>query len=222
MTSHRPATLHHRWINRLLELFYRAASRWAMQLLYQPEFRGFEQIPPQGPAILICNHVSYVDGLLIQSAVGRPVRFVIARNIYELPVVHYFMRMARTIPIEATREGVTHALEEVSAALRAGELVGIFPEGRLTPTGSLSRFKPGIEWILKQDPVPLYPMAIIGLWGSIFSRKYRTRWFPWWPRRFPIRVKLLCGAPMTPQEVHINMLQEQVLRLKYQLNQPGG
>ena len=197
------------------EPFWRALARMVALLFYNPKYTGFDQVPTSGAAILICNHVSYVDGLIIAAAFNRPVRFIIDTNIYNLPLVHYFMFYNRAIPILPTRESVTGALEEVSAGLKAGDLVCIFPEGQLTYTGSLGRFKTGIESIIKRDPVPVYPIALTGLWGSIFSRKYRGTWKRFIPKRFTPRVHAICGAPMAPETVTVNRLQETVLRLKY-------
>jgi 1-acyl-sn-glycerol-3-phosphate acyltransferase len=184
-------------------------------LFYNPKYTGFEHIPETGPAILISNHVSYVDGLIIASACNRPVRFIIDTHIYNLPLVHYFMKYNRAIPILPTRESVTKALEEVSAGLKAGDLVCIFPEGQLTYTGSLGRFKTGIESIVRRDPVAVYPIALTGLWGSIFSRKYRGTWKRLIPKRFTPRVHAICGEPIAPGDATVNRLQETVLRLKY-------
>jgi 1-acyl-sn-glycerol-3-phosphate acyltransferase len=197
------------------EPFWRALARGVAILFYNPKYTGFDQIPQQGAAVIISNHVSYVDGLIIAAACRRPVRFIIDTHIYNLPLVHYFMKYNRAIPILPTRESVTHALEEVSAGLKAGDLVCIFPEGQLTYTGSLGRFKTGVESILKRDPVPVYPIALTGLWGSIFSRKFRGSWKRFIPKRFTPRVHAICGAPIAPADVTVNRLQETVLRLKY-------
>jgi 1-acyl-sn-glycerol-3-phosphate acyltransferase len=88
----------------------------------------------------------------------------------------------------------------------------------LTYTGSLGRFRPGIESIVKRDPVPVYPVAISGLWGSIFSRKYRRARFRWWPRHFHAKIQIICGDPILAPEVNVNRLQREVLRLKHLLN----
>lgn len=195
---------------------YRKWGTKLLHLLYKPDFRGFERIPETGPAILICNHVSYLDGLFISAATNRRVRFVIYEKIYELPIVHHFMRVNRAIPIYPTRQKVERSLREISEGLRAGDVICIFPEGQLTYTGGLSRFKPGIEHIIKHDPVPVYPVAITGLWGSIFSRKYKGSWRRFLPRDPRRPIVALCGAEMNPADVTVNRLQEVVLKLKYQ------
>lgn len=198
-----------------LEPFFRQCARALCYALYYPRYTGFEKIPATGAAVLICNHVSYVDGLIIAAGCRRPVRFVIDTHIYNLPLVHYFMTLNRAIPILPTRESVTHALEEISAGIRAGDLICIFPEGQLTYTGSLGRFKTGIESIIRRDPAPVYPIALTGLWGSIFSRKYLGSLRRWIPKHFSKRVHAVCGEPIAPQDVTVNLLQKTVLRLKH-------
>lgn len=198
-----------------LEPLYRFCARMLCFAVYYPRYTGFDKIPATGAAILIANHVSYVDGLIIAAGCRRPVRFVIDTHIYNLPGVHYFMVHNRAIPILPTRESVTHALEEISAGIRAGDLICIFPEGQLTYTGSLGRFKTGIESIIRRDPAPVYPIALTGLWGSIFSRKYRGSIRRFIPKRIFQRVQAVCGDPIAPEQVTVNLLQKAVLRLKY-------
>lgn len=207
-----------RW-QRILQSLYQIICSWVVRLYYRPEFSGFEKLPEHGPAILICNHVSYVDGLILQACVKRHVRFLVACQFYDLPVISHFMKVQHNIPIYPTREGVQHALSEVSSALRNGDLVCIFPEAKLTTTGSLGRFKPGIEWILQKDSVPVYPIATSGLWGSVFSKKYAHSLFPWWPRKLCRRVKVMCGDPITTTHPTRDQLQQIVLRLKYQMQE---
>ena len=197
--------------------FLRAGARVLAHILYRPKYYGFDRIPETGAALLICNHVSYVDGLLIHAGCKRPVHFVIDQNIYNVPGVHFFMKLNGSIPIAPKREVVESALDQISQYLQQGELVCIFPEGRLTYTGSLGRFKPGIEFIIKRDPVPVYPIALNGLWGSIFSRKYLKARFRWFPRTLRREVQAICGEPIQPEDVKINRLQEIVLKLKYAL-----
>jgi 1-acyl-sn-glycerol-3-phosphate acyltransferase len=199
----------------ILSPFYRVGTYVIARVVWHPRVVGFERMPDKGPLLLISNHVSYVDGFLLYAFSKRPIRFVIDAEIYMTPGVHYFMKLTRAIPIAANREGVTKALTEVSDALKNSEVVGIFPEGLLTRTGSLGRFKPGTEWILKRNPVPVLPIAITGLWGSVFSRKYWKRRFPWWPRHLNLKITMICGNPIPPEEATVNRLQREVLKLKY-------
>ena len=203
--------------NSRLEAFYRFIAHSLTRLIFRPTYIGFDKIPDTGPAIIICNHVSYVDGLIIAAGSKRHIRFIIDEEIFKLPGVNYFMTLDKAIPIFPTREKVEKALNEVSEGLRNGDIICIFPEGQLTYTGSLGRFRPGIEWIIRRDPVPVYPMAINGLWGSIFSRKYRKARFRWFPRSLTRPITAIMGEPIAPEDVKVNQLQETVLRLKYSL-----
>lgn len=204
-------------VHHLLGPFYHAGARWIARHLYQLTVSGFEKMPRTGPVVIISNHVSYVDGMIIHSCMPRnDIRYVIDAHIYNTPGVHYFMKLARAIPILPTRESVVAAMDEISRALKAGDAVCIFPEGQLTYTGSLGRVRSGIESIIRRDPVPVYPIIIQGMWGSVFSRKYlksRLRWLPrHWKRR---KVVVKCGDPIPPEKVKINYLQQLMLQMKY-------
>jgi 1-acyl-sn-glycerol-3-phosphate acyltransferase len=193
---------------------YRQLARLLVFTLYRVEFIGFEKIPKDGPVILISNHISYVDGLILQAACKRPIIYIIDKPIYELPVVNYFMRLSKAIPIFPKKEDVQAALNQVSRALENGEAVCIFPEGQLTYTGHLGRFKPGVEWIIERDPVQIYPIALRGLWGSIFSRKYIKARFRWLPRSFRRPIKAVCGNVIHPEQVKVNQMQKIILQLR--------
>ena len=186
--------------------------------VYKPRFIGMERVPATGPAILVSNHVSYVDGLIIDAGCNRPVRYVIDEDIYHAPGVHFIMSRAKAIPIAPNRKSVERAFDMISEALKAGELVCIFPEGFLTFTGGLGRFRPGIEWIIKRDPVPLVPIALSGLWGSVLSRQYRGSFRRFVPRRWlrgHVTVKV--GVPLDPSRARVNELQDIVMKLKYSI-----
>ena len=199
-----------------VDAFWRPIIRFVAHCIWRPRYVNFEQIPDEGACLLIANHVSYLDGILIATGCKRPVRFLIDGDIYSLPVVNYFMRHNRAIPILPNRESVAAALHEISQGLKQGDAICLFPEGKLTYTGSLSRFKPGIEWIIKQNEVLVYPIGIVGLWGSVFSRKYRKRRFRWWPRHWGRKVVLACGSVIAPEAVKVNYLQRAILQLKHE------
>lgn len=203
------------WLSKFnAEVVFRYSVKLLMPIIYRTKNIGFHNIPKRGPALLIANHVSYMDGVLIQAACQRPIRFVIDKYIYELPGVNYFMRHNRAIPVFPKKEEVVRMLDEISEALEAGDLVCIFPEGQLTYTGNLGRFKPGVEWIIDRDPVPIYPVALKGLWGSIFSRKYLKSRFRWVPKTLRRKVTVICGDAIHPGDVTVNLLQRRVLALK--------
>ncbi|WP_234264421.1 MFS transporter [Hydrogenophaga sp. NFH-34] len=159
----------------LLRFVAWAASRF----VYRFQVRGDERIPTGGAAVLVCNHVSFVDAVLLMAASPRPIRFVMDHRIFQVPVLGWLFRLAKAIPIAPQKEDPAvyeAAFREVAHTLRAGDLVGIFPEGAITRDGQLQPFKGGIMKILetaKADglpEVPVIPMALTHLWGSFFSR----------------------------------------------------
>lgn len=181
--------------------------------MYRVEHQGLDAIPEEGPAVLVCNHVSFVDALLVGGAVRRPVRFVMYYKIYNLPVLNFIFRTAGTVPIAGRSEDLLiydAAFKKIAEYLRNGELVCIFPEGKLTADGQINEFKSGIERILGENPVPVIPMALQGLWGSFFSRDPRKRLF----RRLWSRIKLVAGAPLGAEQADRQLLQAQVTALR--------
>lgn len=140
--------------------------------LYRVSHHDLDKIPEEGAAVIVSNHVSYVDALILAGAVRRPIRFVMDKPIFDIPVLNFVFRTSRAIPIcrraddEAAYEA---AFDEIRAGLEAGDLLCIFPEGKLTKTGEIDEFKPGIERIIRETAVPVIPMALRGLWGSWFS-----------------------------------------------------
>jgi 1-acyl-sn-glycerol-3-phosphate acyltransferase len=184
--------------------------------MYRFRHRDLDRIPEDGPAVLVCNHVSYMDALLIIGACRRPVRFVIDEPIYRMFLLHFIFRAARAIPIVSQRSnpvGLNSALEAISAALEAGEVVCIFPEGQLTRDGSVNDFKPGIERIIKKNPVPVVPLALKGLWGSFFSHK-NGHAMSRLPQRFWSRVELVAGSSVAPAHVTAGDLRDKVMALR--------
>ena len=142
--------------------------------VYRLHKEGVANFPDSGPALLTCNHVSFVDALIITAACPRPIRFVMDHRIFSIPVMSFVFRTGRAIPIAPAKENaqlLEQAYDQVAQALKEGDLVCIFPEGRITDTGELYPFKDGIARILARTPVPVVPIALSGLWGSFFSRK---------------------------------------------------
>jgi 1-acyl-sn-glycerol-3-phosphate acyltransferase len=184
--------------------------------LYRVKHEGLDHIPDEGPCVLVCNHVSYVDALLLAGAIRRPVRFVMFKPIYDLPVLNYIFRTGKTIPIDSKSRNpdiYARAFERVKAELDAGEVVCIFPEGKLTSDGEVDEFKNGIEKIIAINPVPVIPMALQGLWGSMFSHKDgQALTKP--PRRFWSRVGLVAGEPVPAAQVSAADLRARVLALR--------
>lgn len=190
-----------------VSVIFGAVSRWLIRLFYRTRFKGFEHIPERGPCLIVANHISYLDGVFIQAACKRPIRFLIDYHIYYSPFVHFFMAPHKAIPILPKRSSVRAALDEISEALNNGEVVMLFPEGQITYTGALGRFRPGVEWVLDRDPVPVYPVVITGLWDSVFSRKYRKSAVRFLPRAFRLQVNVTCGGAIEPSAATVPALQ---------------
>jgi 1-acyl-sn-glycerol-3-phosphate acyltransferase len=167
--------------------------------LYRIRLRGLENIPEHGPALIVCNHVSFVDALVIGGSVRRPVRFVMDHHIFRIPVLGFIFRTARAIPIAPARENAAlldQAFDRIDAELAEGEIVCIFPEGKLTRDGEMNEFKKGVERILERRAVPVVPMALRGLWGSFFSRRDGKSAMSQLPKRFWSRIELIATAPV--------------------------
>ena len=145
----------------------------ASRFVYRFKVAGDENIPLQGAAILVCNHVSFVDAVLLMAASPRPIYFVMDHQIFRVPVLGWLFKLAKAIPI-APRAQDPAAYEAAIAAatqvLKEGDLLAIFPEGGITKDGTLQEFKGGIMKVLERQPVPVIPMALTNLWGSFFSR----------------------------------------------------
>ena len=185
--------------------------------VYRLDQRGVEHIPEEGPAVLVCNHASLVDALIIMAACRRPIRFVIDHHIFRWPILSFVLKAGRAIPIAPAKEDAAlkaKAFDEVSQALAAGELVGIFPEGNVSADGEIAAFRPGIAQIIARNPVPVIPMALSGLWGSIFSRAHGAVLSkPWMARPFR-KVMLKIGEPVMPEEATLEGLRAEVRRLR--------
>ncbi len=185
--------------------------------MYRVTHAEMEKIPEEGPVVLVCNHVSYVDALLIASACRRPVRFVMDRSIAGMPVLKYFFRFARTIPIcspKADNEVYESAFSRIREELNDGQVVCIFPEGKLTSTGEIDTFKRGIERIIAETPVPVIPMALNGLWGSFFSHKDGLA-LTKTPRRFWSKVSITLDKAIPPEQVSAAALETKVRSLMH-------
>jgi len=203
------------YIYRLVPEFLMRFLVWILvHSVYRVRKSGLERIPEEGPAILICNHVSYVDALVISAACRRPIRWVMDRQIFKVPFLSFFFRTARAIPIAPAKADAAlleQAYARIAKELEAGELVGLFPEGRLTSDGEMSEFRGGIMRILGETPVPVVPMALSGLWRSLFTRnrdklRHITRLFP--------RIRLAVGEPVAAHEVSPEGLHSTVLALR--------
>jgi 1-acyl-sn-glycerol-3-phosphate acyltransferase len=183
--------------------------------VYRVEKSGLEHIPDKGPALIVCNHVSYVDALVISAACRRPIRWVMDHNIFRVPLLSFFFTTARAIPIASAKEDprvLEGAYDTIADALAKGELVGIFPEGRLTSDGEVGAFRGGVSKIIERTPVAVVPMALSGLWQSLFARhagklgRVPARLFP--------RVRVAVGRAVSPEAVSPDVLRASVLALR--------
>jgi 1-acyl-sn-glycerol-3-phosphate acyltransferase len=205
------------YIYRLLPEFVMRFIVWLlMHTVYRMRQRGMEHLPATGPGVVVSNHVSFVDALVLAAASRRPLRFVMDHTIFRLPVLSFVFRTARAIPIAPRKENpelLERAYAEIGRALDEGDLVCIFPEGRITTTGEMNPFRPGIERVLARNPVPVVPVALRGLWGSYFSRKDgRAMSRPF--RRVWSRIEVVAGPPLAPEGATAAMLEGRVLALR--------
>jgi 1-acyl-sn-glycerol-3-phosphate acyltransferase len=174
---------------------------WSLaRVMYRLRVVGDERIPLEGPAVLVANHVSFVDWMLVSAASPRPVRFVMDHAFLKLPLVGFIFRDAGVIPIAPKKENAAlleRAFDLIAEALANGDLVCIFPEGGITRDGRQQPFRQGIERIVARTPVAVIPLAITGMWGSFFSRERGRRLF----RRLWSRVGLVVGEPVPAASV---------------------
>ena len=211
------------WIFTIVPEFLMRFLSWVLvRTLYRLRVQGIDHIPDEGPALVVCNHVSYMDALILSASIPRPVRFVMYYRIFNIPVMSWIFRTARAIPIAGAREDpalMQRAFEEIDRALADGEIVGIFPEGALTRDGGIAPFKTGVERILANRPVPVIAMALRGMWASMWSRRGtraeggrfdRMRL----PRRFRAHVEVVAEAPVDGATASAEQLEARVRELR--------
>jgi 1-acyl-sn-glycerol-3-phosphate acyltransferase len=207
------------WIFSIVPEFAMRFVSWLLvKSLYRLRVRGVEaHVPDEGPALIVCNHVSYMDALILAGSIPRPVRFVMYYRIFNIPVMRWIFRTARAIPIAGAKEDAAlmqRAFDEIDAALAAGELVGIFPEGALTKDGGIAPFKSGVEKILARRAVPVVPMALRGMWASMWSRRDTRLGRMRVPRRFRAGVEVVAEAPVDGAVATADSLEAQVRRMR--------
>jgi 1-acyl-sn-glycerol-3-phosphate acyltransferase len=208
------------------EYLLRFVALIASRCVYRFKIQGDENIPDQGPAVLTCNHVSFIDPVLLMAASPRPIYFLMDHRIFKMPVLGWLFRLAKAIPIAPRAEdpaAYEAAFEAAAKVLRDGDLLAIFPEGGITPNGELQAFKGGIMKILENAErdglsVPVIPMALTNLWGSFFSRVEQVRGEPVamvrpFRRGLLSRVGLNAGAAIPPAQVQPEALRARVAAL---------
>ncbi len=200
----------------LPEFLIRFLAWLVINVVYRIRPTGLENIPRKGPVVIVCNHVSYMDPIILGGSVRRPIRFVMWYKIFQVPFLRWLFKTAKAIPIASAREDrqlMEAAFEKVDAELAAGNVVCIFPEGGITRDGEIQRFRPGIEKVIQRRAVPVVPAALGRLWGSWFSRRQnggvRTM-----PGRLFARVPVTFGKAIPPGEVTAEKLELLVRTLR--------
>jgi acyl-[acyl-carrier-protein]-phospholipid O-acyltransferase/long-chain-fatty-acid--[acyl-carrier-protein] ligase len=173
---------------------------WAATMtVYRIRVEGRENVPESGGALFVCNHMSFVDGLLLIASIDRPIRFILYKAVYDLPYVKPFAKIIGAIPISSEQRPreMIHSLREATNAIKSGEIVCIFAEGQITRIGGLLPFRRGMERIMKGVEAPVIPVNLDGVWGSIFSFE-RGRFLWKLPHSIPYPVTVSFGKPMPP------------------------
>jgi 1-acyl-sn-glycerol-3-phosphate acyltransferase len=206
------------WIFTIVPEFLMRLLSWVLvRTLYRLRARGIDHIPDEGPALVVCNHVSYMDALILAASIPRPVRFVMYYRIFDIPVLRWIFRTAKAIPIAGAREDpalMQRAFDEIDAALADGQIVGIFPEGALTKDGAIAPFRSGVGKILERRPVPVIPMALRGMWTSMWSRRDSRLGRMRVPRRFRARVEVVAQVPLDGAATDARQLEAAVRALR--------
>jgi 1-acyl-sn-glycerol-3-phosphate acyltransferase len=198
------------------EYLLRFVAFVASRVVYRFKVRGDEHIPTVGPAIIACNHVSFVDAVLLMAASPRPIRFVMDHRIFKIPVLGWLFKLAKAIPVASQKEdpaAYAAAFEAADKVLADGDLLCIFPEGAITRDGQLQPFKGGIMKILERRPVPVVPVALQNLWGSYFSRVEGSAMVKPFRRGLFSPVGLVAGGALAAPSVSPDVLRAKVSAL---------
>lgn len=192
---------------------------WVLtNLMYKVDTKGIEDnVPDEGAALIVCNHVSYMDALILGGAIPRPTRFVMYYKIFQIPVASWFFKTARAIPIAGAKEDpetMRKAFDEVDKALAEGEIVCIFPEGKLTTDGEIAEFKSGVEKILAERKVPVVPIALKGMWTSMFSKRDSKVGSLRVPRKIRALIEVEAGPAIPAEEATADILEAKVKALR--------
>ncbi|MFV8430975.1 MFS transporter [Vibrio owensii] len=198
-----------------IPIFVVRFAMWVItHTIYRVKHKNLHHLPEHGGALIVCNHVSYMDSLLLSAVCPRLIRFVMEEDYANLPPLRRFLRRAGVIPISASnRTSIRRAFNDVEKALNEGHIVCIFPEGRLTSDGEMNEFMRGIDIILRRSPVPVIPIALKGLWGSYFSRA-KGRACKGLPTRFWSKLEIEAGTPVDPKQATSQVMFEKVKALR--------
>lgn len=182
--------------------------------MYRLKKTNLHHLPKEGSALLVCNHVSYMDALLLSAASPRLIRFVMEEDYANIKPLKRFLCRAGVIPISAENRGsIRNAFKQIEQALANGEIVCIFPEGRLTNDGEVQEFMRGMDIILKRSSVPVIPLALKGMWGSYFSR-HKGKAFTGLPCRFRSKLEIEAGTPVAAKYASAETMREKVIQLR--------
>ena len=180
-----------------------------LRCLYRVTAHGLRNLP-SGGFLLLPNHITWVDAIVLQVACPRPIRYIIDQEFYRKPILYPFLRIVRCIPIDIRhpRSAIRVAAEQITA----GEIVCLFPEGQLTRSGTLLRLQRGYELIARHANAPVVPAWLDQLWGSIFSFQGR-KFFTKFPKRIPYPVTIAFGKPLKAEAADIPTVREELLKL---------
>ena len=197
--------------------FWRFFSWILTSILYRSRLVHRERIPAQGAALIVANHVSFMDAFFLMAVSPRPIRFVMDAAIFKTPILSQLFRMLKAIPISSAKEDefvLQAAFVQMEKELEDGQLLCIFPEGRLTSDGEIARFRPGVSKILALHAAPVIPVALRGLWGSFFSRKNGRAMSRPFVRGFLSKVEVRVGEPIAPEKATPEVLEAAVRELR--------
>ena len=204
------------YIYTLIPEFFMRFVVWVLvHLVYRVKKVDLDNIPEEGAAIVACNHVSLMDALIIGGCIRRPIRFVMYHKVFNIPFLRFIFKTANAIPIAPKKEDpelLEQAYSQIASELQMGNVVGIFPEGKLTLDGEINDFKTGIERILKETPVPVVPIALEGMWGSFFSNKHGKP-LSGIPRRLLAKIKITAAKALPADQASAASLQKAVSKL---------
>lgn len=198
------------------EYLLRFISYILTHTMYRVKVTGEHHIPTDGAAVVACNHVSFIDPILLMAASPRPIRFLMDHRIFKTPVLGAIFRLAKAIPIAPQKEDPViyeAAFKEAQKVLEAGDLLGIFPEGAITRDGKMLPFKGGIMKILEANPVPVIPIALTNLWGSFFSRIEGSAMVKPFRRGFFNRIGVTVEEAIPPQAMSVERLEKTMTEL---------
>jgi 1-acyl-sn-glycerol-3-phosphate acyltransferase len=189
-----------------------------MRVIYRLKIKGREYLPQHGPVLLVCNHVSFIDPLLLCAAVDRPPRFMMDKAYYDWKIFKWFFVTSRSIPVTPKKIDpalMEWALDQAVEGLKRGEMIALFPEGFITKDGKMIPFKDGLERIAQRVPdVKVVPVAIKGMWGSWFSRWAGRALKGRAPKRFWARVEIEIGRHHEGGTIAAHQLQQAVEMLR--------